>query len=71
MVIVHAACRVQLDPNETADRLLESVVRGIDDIDAAVGTIRQVILGAVSLLLSGIWFQLWLVRRGPCNCLQL
>ena len=49
MVVVHDASRGEFDPDETADRLLEAVRLGINDVNALVRTVREVVLGAMRI----------------------
>src|SRR5579864_7234772 len=44
IVVDRGAGRVERNPNEAANRLFERVVAGVDDIDAGIGAISEVVL---------------------------
>src|SRR6516162_329754 len=46
-VVVHRARSVELDADETADRLLKRVLLCVDDVDARVRAIGQIVFGPV------------------------
>src|SRR5207249_10063027 len=46
-IVINGAIRVELDADETAELPLEAEVASIDDVDARVRAIGQVVLGAM------------------------